>query len=289
MYNRLYEVASSTIVYVLTSMPVAYKCTLRKYQRSAARREPDDIRISIDELTSSQDILFGDTISNEVADAVIERETSYNQSTKVDPIRNYDIDSIVMEDIIGENTNLISNAYYDFYNTETDVTYTGIEASYMLDNSDSNTHWIYTCWFRLNNHSTDSDDSNNTTSTVSEKITLTGLRAKTKSYYEFGYQTKLTDLQPGDNITLTRGTLFNIPGIIEPDDCGGYVIRIMLQDVAIANKKAAKWWETIKSGWYINKVVTNDTSNKPNKLYTLLKSDNDNINITTDGISKLSV
>jgi hypothetical protein len=175
-------------------MPIAYKCTLRKYQRSASRREPDDIRISIDELTSSQDILFGDTISNEVADAVIERETSYNQSTKVDPIRNYDIDSIVMEDILGENSNLISNAYYDFYNTETDVTYTGIEASYMLDDSDPNTHWIYTCWFRLNNHSADSDDNNTSTSVISKKITLTGLRAKTKSYYEFGYQTMMTGL-----------------------------------------------------------------------------------------------
>jgi hypothetical protein len=132
-----------------------------------------------------------------------------------------------MEDILGENSNLISNAYYDFYNTETDVTYTGIEASYMLDDSDPNTHWIYTCWFRLNNHK-DTDDSNSKSSILSEKITLNGLRAKTKSYYEFGYQTVLNGLQPGDNITLTRGTLFNIPGIIEMDDCGGYVIRIML-------------------------------------------------------------
>lgn len=284
IYNRLYEVASSTIQYVMTSLPIAYKCTLRKYQRAASRKENEELRISIDELTTSQDILFGEHISNEVADAVIERETSYNQSTKVDPIRHCDLDCIVTEDVIGESGNLISTAYYDFLKANENTTWFGIDASYMLDNEDPNTHWIYTCWFRVNSCASDED---NHTKTISAPFSFNGIHSKSKTHYEFKF-TGGQVLNPGDNVILSRGTLFNIPAVVIPEDCGpGYLLQVEVKHVLEASKKASKWWETIKSGWKISKTITPD--NKKPELFTLLRSDNKVIDITTDGLSSLNI
>lgn len=299
IYNRLYEIASSTIQYIMTSLPIAYKCTLRKYQRSASRRENEDVRISIDELTNSQDILFGEHISNEVADAAVERETSYNQSTYVDPIRTFDMKSVITSDIIGESGNLISNAYYDFSIAETPVVFSGISASYMTDIDDNNIHWIYSCWFRTNTNRINSEQllAGVTGKTIqkSESVSISGLHAKTKNYYEFRIQTVL-DLEIGDSVILSRGLTFRLPGVIVPDDCAaGVMIQIETQHVLEAGKKASRWWETIKSGWKLSKTVANPVDNSKHQLqnkpkpFTLLNSDNDKINILTDAESYISV
>lgn len=299
IYNRMYEVASSTIQYIMTSLPIAYKCTLRKYQRSASRRENDDVRISIDELTNSQDILFGEHISNEVADAVVERETSYNQSTKVDPIRDFDMKSVVISDILGEDGNLISNAYYNFSIAEKPVVFSGISASYMADPKDSNSHWIYSCWFRTNTNRISQEQNApevlGKTIQKSEPVAINGLHAKTKNYYEFRIQTVL-NIEPGDSVVLSRGLTFRLPGVIVPDDCSdGLMIQIESQHVLEAGKKASRWWETIKSGWKLSKNFTSTSGNfkkqaqNNSKPFVLLNSDNDKINILTDAESYISV
>lgn len=289
MYNRLYEVASSTIQYVMTSLPIAYKCTLRKYQRSASRRENEDVRISIDELTNSQDILFGQNISDEAADAVIERETSYNQSTMVDPIRDFDMDSVITSDVIGESGNLISNAYYDFNIMKKPLVFSGIEASYREDPEDPNTHWIYSCWFSINNSVNSADDSKAKSATKSEPVSITGLHSKAKTYYEFNINTNL-EINIGDSVVLSRGLMFRLPGVIVPADCGtGFMIRIESQHVLEASKKGSKWWETIKSGWKLSKTVSQTEPDKAAKQFILLNSDNDKIDIKTDGQTSLTV
>lgn len=295
-YNRMYEVASMTIQYMLQSIPQYYKCTLTKYQRKASRKESEDIRISIDELTTSQDRLFGDAIANEVADAVVERETSYTQSTRIDPICEFDTKSVITEDICGPDDILFAPAYYDFNIAKKNVIYKNIEASYNMEAGDINSHWIYTCWFRIG-HATEETKktaakNQDPVSVLPEKnnndkpITITGLYSKDKTYYRFTYTTSL-HLNPGDAIVLYRGTLFSFSGIIEETDClTGTVIRLNTGDVLTAAKKASKWWETIKSGWKIKKTVIElpTASSSANKI--IEKKSSYNLFSAYSGINK---
>ena len=257
--NRLYEVVSSTIQYTLTSLPQAYKCSLKKYQRTASRRESDEIRISIDELTQAQDTMFGDAISNEVADAVIERETSYNQSTYVDPIRTCDLSSIITEDVIGAHQNLISHSYYDFNISAQDVIWNAIQAKYGANMDVINSHWTYSVWFRINhNMSIENKDIEvtNKTKIIESTIQLKGLYNKSKTSYQFYIELEQSGFNIGDEVILYRGNMISLSGIIGKEDCGNRdIITISTTDVLTASQKAAKWWETIKRGWKIKKVI----------------------------------
>ena len=68
--HKIYEVGSSTVVYAIQSMPTHYKLSLTKYTPTASRRENPDLKQSLEEMTVSQEDLFGDIISQEVADTV---------------------------------------------------------------------------------------------------------------------------------------------------------------------------------------------------------------------------
>lgn len=291
MFHRLYEVATSTIQYTLTTLPSAYKCALRKYQRAASRKEAEEVRISIDELTNAQDTLFGDVISNEVADAVVERETSYNQSTTVDPIRTCDLKSIITDDVLGNGDNLISSAYYDFIDTETDVVIKGIEAAYGRDTDQINTHWIYSVWFRIQPvREDDSDNKSIQSEEIIRPVQIKNLYHKDKNYYQFLINTG-SDFNAGDNVILYRGNLITLSGKLEYTECGDdLLLSIPTSDVLITNKKANKWWETLKQGWKLKKTVTikSDTDNTVHteQLYNLLSGyngDNKIIDITYNG------
>lgn len=308
IYNRLYEVASMTIQYMLQSKPQYYKCTLTKYQRKASRKEPDEIRVSIDELTNAQDTLFGNAIANEVADAVVERETSYNQTSYIDPICDCDLNSIITQDVYGPSGNLFATAFYDFNIAAKNPVYKNIEASYNLNDDDINTHWIYTCWFRFGHNSTiNSSESINDNQVIideqtklnDEKPVTIELYNKDKNYYRFKYTTAL-NLKENEPVILYRGTLFSFSGIIEKADCtAGKVIAIPTSDVLLASKKANKWWETIKSGWKIKKAIINsnssinndktNTANNQQHSYNIFSAysginKNINFNITTNNI-----
>lgn len=233
LINRAYEVSSSQVVYTLTSMPTSYKCVLRKYQRQASRRESEDFRISIDELTTSQDVLFGDEISKEVADAAVEVETAYNNSTYVDPLKDYDIDSIVMEHIEGPKNTLITDAYYDFSKAKQNIKY-HVDAVYDKNNLEAN-HWIFTTWFRILG-----------TNDMEEGIIkFPEIYTKEKSFWYFEITQSAVTLHPGDEIILSRGNMISVKATVEPRECDfGYVLRIALSEVLKINKKLTNWWST---------------------------------------------
>jgi hypothetical protein len=112
MLNKLFEVTSATVVYTAGERPMFFKMALQKYTPQASRRENEELRSTIEEMTVSQEELFGETISQEVADAVVEVETAYNTTSTVDPMKDLDITSIVNEELVGPAGVKISNAYY---------------------------------------------------------------------------------------------------------------------------------------------------------------------------------
>lgn len=278
--NRLYEVSSSTIVYTLTTLPSSYKCTLRKYQRSAARRENEEIRISIDELTNAQDELFGEAISNEVADAIIERETSYSQSTIVDPIRVCDLSAIVTEDVLGAHGNLISHAYHHFIAADSNLYIRGTEARYGTNMDPVNTHWIYSAWYRFAYDSVsnepDDETGNVTTGTIGIEINvnLKGLYTKDRNYYYFFIE-PVGPVNIGENVELFRGSHISISGTISQADCDNkLLILVPTSEVLETNKKAMKWWDNLKTGWKIRRIIKTDkeTGVQKSAEYNLLSA-----------------
>ena len=110
LLHRPYEVVSSTPVHTIGQKITSWKCMLGEWKHAASRAESEDFKISIDELTNAQDRLFGDVISKEVADAVNDVETAYNTTTYVDPFKDFDMNSIIVEDIFGNDKNIISSA-----------------------------------------------------------------------------------------------------------------------------------------------------------------------------------
>lgn len=245
LINRAYEVSSSSVVYTLTAMPTSYKCVLRKYQRTASRRETEDFRVSIDELTTSQETLFGDAISKEVADAVVETETSYNQTTYVDPMKDFDMDSVIMERVEGYKNQIITDAYYDFKNATKNVKYS-IDAVYDKNDEESN-HWIFSAWFRIPEIEEAEEGI----------IKFQEIYSKEKNYWYFEISQSAIQLHAGDNVTLLRGTMLSVSATIDTRECEtGLVVKVPASEVMKLNKKLTNWWAS--GVWKVVKQTTVD-------------------------------
>ena len=161
-------------------------------------------------------------LTKEVADAVVEVETSYTQSTYVDPIKTFDINSIVTEDIKLYKGNIISNAYYDFSKAEENIVY-DINATYNKDSKEN--HWVFSCWFNMLENAEKIDN-----------IKFSGIYLKEKTYWYVTYNTKMR-LLPGDNITCIKNKFININGEIVDKICeGGYVLKVLASDALKVNK-----------------------------------------------------
>ena len=255
--NKLFEITTSTVVYQLQSQPMYFKASLTKYAPQASRRESEELRQSIDDMTVSQAELFGETISNEVADAVTEIETSYQQTSTVSPQKTFDITSVVTEDLIGPSGNKISTAYYDMLIADDPVIYkTG--AQYNKD--DERNHWIFACWFR----STD-------LSAKDKKSYPVNSISKYFSDNKFVYFTIKTTmrLSEGMKITLQRGKLLSLTGEVVALDCEEALgLKFRLSDVMKAERKLKEWW---KSGVF---TITTTTT------VDIIESDNETFRIT---------
>ena len=228
LLHRPYEVVSSTPVHTIGQKITSWKCMLGEWKHAASRAESEDFRISIDELTNAQDRLFGDTISKEVADAVNDVETAYNTTTYVDPFKDFDMNSIIVEDVFGRDRNLISAAYYAFEKANKPITYK-VEAVY--DTAVKENIWIYSCWFKGNGKS----------NSYSAKIEL---QTKDSDYWYFNINTK-TKLEYGQKVTLVRGTQIILNGEVDTDGCDNkWVIKIPTPECLSINKKFPKFWES---------------------------------------------
>lgn len=234
LLHRPYEVVSSTPVHTIGQKLTSWKCMLGEWKHAASRAESEDFRISIDELTNAQDRLFGDTISKEVADAVNDVETAYNTTTYVDPFKDFDMNSIIVEDIYGAERTLVSAAYYAFSKATKPVTYNypGNQQIATYDPSSKQNKWIYSCWFKCDNDTTDS---------AGIKLTL---QAKDTEYWYFNVVSK-KKLEYGEKISIYRGSFITLNGEVDKDGCEtGWILKFAASDCLKANKKYPKFWES---------------------------------------------
>lgn len=228
LLHRPYEVVSSTPVHTIGQKITSWKCMLGEWKHAASRAESEDFKISIDELTNGQDRLFGDTISKEVADAVNDVETAYNTTTYVDPFKDFDMNSIIVEDVFGRDRNLISAAYYAFEKANKPIVYK-VDAVY--DTAVKENTWIYSCWFKGNSKS----------NSYGVKIEL---QTKDSDYWYFNINAK-TKLEYGQKVSLVRGTQIILNGEVDTDGCDNkWVIKVSTSECLSNNKKFPKFWET---------------------------------------------
>ena len=259
--HRPYEVISSTAVHTIGQKITSWKCILGEWKHTASRAESEDFKISIDELTNSQDRLFGEQISKEVADAVNDVETAYNTTTYVDPFKNFDMNSIEIDTIYGKSRNIISNAYYAFKNANKPITYK-IDATYDINAKENN--WIYSCWFKGNNNQ------------ISTGVKLK-LQTRDNDFWYFNIIDSKIKLEYGQQISLHRGTQVILNGEIDTDECATtWVVKVSSQECLQANKKFPKFWELgiwkLKTKIEYNLLTLQD--NNKNVLVFNVTSDN---------------
>lgn len=263
--HKPYEVVSSTAVHTIGQKITYWKCILGEWKHTASRKESQDFTISIDELTNSQDRLFGEQISKEVADAVNDVETSYMTTTYVDEYKEFDMNSIIVENIYGYRKNLISAAYYAFENASKPITYHYPDnktiATY--DPSSKANKWIYSCWFK----SVDGPNG------LGVQLNF---QAKDNDYWYFNVVAK-TKLEYGQKVSLHRSTQIILNGEVDTDQCAtGWIIKVPTSECLTANKRFPKFWENgiwkIKTKIEYNLLTLKDKSK--NVLVINVTSDN---------------
>lgn len=236
LLHKPYEVLSSVVIYTVGEQPTSYKCQLGVWKHTAETKEPEAFKASIDDLTLSQDRLFGKVISEEVADAIIDVETGYTNTTHVDPNKDFDINSINDEqEVISINGNKVAEAYYEFINADRNITY--------KSSADFANHWIFTSWFKTGDSFNDVE---------SGGIKLLGLYAKEKQKWIFNIKCGI-QVNPGDEISIQRGSAIRLTGTIIQDVTSEYKLAISASDCLRAAAKISNWW---KSGvWSMSKYV----------------------------------
>lgn len=232
--HKLFEVKSSEVMYTIASRPTYFKCQCAKYNPTASRMETDEFRQSIDELTTSEAILFGDEISQEVEDTVVPNEVGYQNTTYVDPMKDFDTDCIASEPIIGPTNITISNAFYDMAIAEKPVIY-NVNANYYMDSE--RPHWIFSSWIRNENDVTATEHS----------VRVLNLFTKDNKYWYFNIAAPTAKLSDGDTVTLMRGNLIKVDGEMYtfPSDCAKkLVMRVKVSEMNKTNRKLTNWWES---------------------------------------------
>lgn len=257
--HKLYEVVSATVIYQIQSMPTAFKLSLGKYSPTASRRESDELRQTVSDMTVSQETLFGDVISQEVADTVAEVETSYQQTSYVAPQKTFDMGSVVTGELVGPNGNRISNAYYNMLIAEEPVVY---KSAAEYDPACDRRHWIFTCWMRI--------DAGYAEKQKTYPVKSMNLVFKDNRYWYFLIDTTMR-LEDGDRVTVSRGTTMALSGeVCIIPNCETKVVRIPLATVLQAEHRMAGWWKKLTF-----RIA-------PASHVCLLHSDNDTLDITVN-------
>ena len=229
IYHKLFEVKTSQLIYSMAAMPTYFKCSLSKYNPTASRKESEELRESIEDLTVTQQELFGDNISQEVADNNNTVETGYNTTTYVDPLKEFDIDSITVLQILGSENKLITNAFYDFTNAQRNIKY---HTDLIYETNAERNHLIYSFWCKQNDNNIENAN-----------IKHFKLFSKDNQNWYFTINTPMK-LNIGDNITITRGNLLKVNGTVVDLPCqDGYGIAIKSSDMIKTSRKLTKWYE----------------------------------------------
>lgn len=231
LLNCLYEVATSTILYGFAERETGFKIELTKYNPKANRRESEAVQNTIDNLTNSEQELFGEHISNDVADIVDDEQTSEMVNTTEsshDTYKTIDNDSIEMSDII-IGTNIIAKSYYNLNNMKKSIIY---KSNDEISKESQDYNRYFSCWFNIQ----ESDDT--------KPIQLVNDPNLKKN--EFLVET--TRLSNNNKITISRGDNLHIHAIVnEQIDVHGksrYIITFNNSEYRDINKKFGQNWVT---------------------------------------------
>ena len=125
--NRIYEVESSTIWKDIMQTHVYWKVSLKKYAPKANRKEPQDLREYLDEISFDSEERFGEEIEKDELKKT--KPQQYDQkigSRDYDPIRLDINDDLVISETFFKNYNItLSESQYDLrsvFNNEKEVT-----------------------------------------------------------------------------------------------------------------------------------------------------------------------
>lgn len=258
IYNKMFQVKSSNIIYGIGSAPMYFRISLGKYIPTRSVEMPQNIADSIDEMTVSQEKLFGKEISEEVIDITMPMQTDYNVETYVDPMKDFDMDSITHEKLTALNGNIVGYAYYNMSIAEKPVIY-NISAQYLPD--DERNHWIFSCWFKFYDPNSSNEE---------KPVRSFSLHTKDKQYAYFRISTPLK-LYEGDLVTVMRGKLISVSGEIVTLKCeNGFFVKVPVSSFNKAEKQLTGWY---KSGTYrISKRA----------VYNLIRTDNDTISVNVN-------
>lgn len=191
--NCLYEVASSTIDYGFANQETGYKIQLTKWNPRANVRLNQGVEDTINNLTESEQELFGEEISKDIADIVDDEEISQMLNTSVDShdiFKSVDIDSVFEEDI-DTNNNTVARSYYDMRYSKQSIFY---KTGDSVDIVSKKPHRYFSCWFKIIPQGT-------------QTYKIGNLLNEEGKYYLIG-----TNIKEGTEIILKRGALLQLHG-----------------------------------------------------------------------------
>lgn len=228
--NCLFEVSSSTLIYGFNERETGFKCQLQKYTPRADRREPEEVKQTISDLTVSENELFGDKISKETADIIDDAQTDMFNSTSLDQYKTFDYRCIKTMDTG------FAGSYYDMSSASKAVLYNA------QDTYSDNGEFAYRFLSLHFNLPGDSDSSSNDASNQSANIselteTSTGFSARIDSQIP---------LRKGITVNLTRGSMVSINGQIgqkvNSESGYAYLISFTRQDVLHQRYRVTNWY-----------------------------------------------
>lgn len=228
--NKMFEVSSSTAVFGFAELPTGYKMQLVKYNPTASRRESEDVRKSIEELTVSQETLFGQEISDEIADITDPMEMGLHNTAPMDRNKTYDPKAIVVEDFT-EHGVMVSRAYYDFSIAEQ---LPDLKQDIVYDVPDT---MMMSIWFLI-------EMSDNTS-----PVAIVNVREKTPKKWTLVCESK-TKLKKGSTVSLNRGSLLSMDACVKETDGDTVLLEISSTSAVAASKKLTNWTGT--AGWKVS-------------------------------------
>lgn len=226
-YNTLYEVASSTLEYGMASQEIGYKMQLVKWNPRANVRLNDAVEDTISDLTVSEQELFGEEISKQIADIIDEPETSGLINTSEpshDKFKSNDIDTVEIGDI-ANTENTMAKTYYDMRFAKETVIYKNGD---VFDTDSAENFRYFSCWFKL----APSEQRKNQVDSL-EKV---------NGVYTIPAIKGITE---GSEIDIERGKYFNVHAIVgtsvEVNGKKRYMLTMNNSEFRDATKKITNW------------------------------------------------
>ena len=269
--NCLYEVASSTIEYGFASQETGFKVQLTKFNPRANVRLNPGVEDTINDLTVSEQELFGEQISRDIADIVDEEETSQMLNTSEpnqDKFKTVDLESINIKDIDTKD-NTVARSYYDLRYMEKSIIYNNGD---VVQKSSRKPYRFFSCWFNL------------CPTTEPKEMQIDSLEYEKGKYYLNG-DIVGKNLKDGTEIKINRGAFLHLNAIVNKTaTLGGkerYLVTFNNSEFRDMTKKVTNW----------NQNLTVSTT-EPSDIHSMLLGRTEgecNFNISLVGDSVLLI